>query len=145
MKYIVSIFIGLIEDTRSGRPEKMCDLDEGKRYILLYLVMISGIPFAFHRRCAFEFIFSDYIINLLFFYLVITHVDSVKKIRTLLFVVCSSACFYGLLGWYKGSFSGARLSYGSMYDPDYLAHFLVSLFPLAFVFMVRQETSLKKL
>src|SRR6266852_8000386 len=43
-----------------GRPKEISSalsMAESKRYLLFFLIMIVGIPFAYHRRLAFEGVF----------------------------------------------------------------------------------------
>ena len=117
---------------------------ESRTYAFLYLAMIIGIPFAYHRRQAFDYVLVSYLPNLLFYYLFLSQVDTVKRMKTVIFAICVSTLFYSLLSLRMGSYSADRLSFGTMYDPNDLAYFLVSLFPLSILFIVRPETWVRK-
>lgn len=119
-------------------------LKESKNYALFYLVMILGIPFAYHRRVAFEYVFLIYLSNMLFFYLCLIHIDSIKKLKSIIFAVCVSVLFYSALSLAKGGTTSGRFAFGDMYDPNDLAYFLVSLFPLSLFFIINNEGPLKK-
>ncbi len=53
-------------------------MPESKRYLLFYLIMIVGIPFASHRGLAFQGVFVTYIVNVLFFVLLVSQVTSLQ-------------------------------------------------------------------
>jgi O-antigen ligase len=111
-----------------------------RKFGLLYLIMILGIPFANHRGYAFQGTFLYYPTNVLFFYLSMIHLDSIKKIRTMSLVLCLSILFYGLLGLLKGHFTGGRLYFGTMYDPNDLAFYMVGLFPISVLFLFKANS-----
>jgi O-antigen ligase len=111
-----------------------------RKFGLLYLIMILGIPFADHRGYAFGWTFLVYPINVLFFYLSMIHLDSFNKIRKTSLVLCLSILFYGLLGLLKGHFAGGRLYFGTMYDPNDLAFYMVGLFPISILFLFKANS-----
>jgi len=116
-----------------------------KKYFLFYCIMVVGVPFAVHRGQSFNFIIFQYFINILYFYFFIVYVDSTEKLEKILFTICLSTFFYaGLCLLNSGSFSG-RFSYGTMYDPNDLAYFFVSLFPLSLYFFIEKKGGYKKI
>ena len=116
-----------------------------KRYLLFYFVMILGIPFAYHRKVAFDFIFLTYLINILFFLVFLLEVNSIKRLKTVFFIICLSAFLYSFFGLAKGSFSQGRFFiYGAMFDPNDIAYVLLSLLPLCIFYVVHNEGLLKK-
>jgi O-antigen ligase len=134
---------------------------ESKKFALFYLMMILSIPLAVHRRIAFEFAILVYLSNILYFYIFLINVDSARKLKTVIFVICCSVLFYSALGLIRGNDSTGSLAteramdqeininpeerlYFGIYDPNDLAFFLVSLFPLAILFIVSKEGLLKK-
>lgn len=120
-------------------------MSETKKYFLFYFMMILGIPFAYHRGVAFNFIFFIYLANVVFFLIFIIEVDSLKKLKTILFVICLCTVFYSVFGLMKGNFYEGRFDiYGNMFDPNDIAYVLVSLFPLSFYFILHREGFLKK-
>jgi O-antigen ligase len=107
--------------------------------------MILGIPFAYHRGVAFNFVVLAYLVNVLFFLVFVSEVDSLKKLKTVLFVISLCTVFYGVFGLMSGAFSGGRFEiYGGMFDPNDIAYVLISLFPLSFYFIFHREGTLKK-
>jgi O-antigen ligase len=120
-------------------------IPETKKYLLFYLITILGIPFAYHRHEAFNFIFLTYLVNVLFFLVFVTKVDSLRKLKTVLFVISLCMVFYGVFGLMSGAFSGGRFEiYGGMFDPNDIAYVLISLFPLSMYFIFHREGTLKK-
>ncbi len=136
-------FLGNKKKTSGG----IFNFSISKKYSFFYLTMILGIPFAYYRRGAFDYVFLIYLSNMLFFYFCFIHIDSIKKLKSIIFVVCFSALFYGALSWAKGTFNDptGRFSFGEMYDSNDLAYFLVSLFPLCLFFIINKEGLLKKI
>ncbi len=120
-------------------------LSETKRYMFFYLVMIAGIPFAYHRKVAFDFIFLTYLMNILFFLIFLLEVNSIKRLKTIILIITISTFLYSAFGLTKGSFSSGRFFiYGAMFDPNDIAYVLLSLFPLCFFYIVHKEGILKK-
>jgi O-antigen ligase len=119
---------------------------EARLYLIFFAIMIVGIPFAYHRRIAFNNTLTVYLVNLLFFFLFVTLVDSVARLKKILWVVTLCAFLYGLFGLLKGTVSAGRFRItGSMFDPNDIAYVLVSLLPLSLLFIVRSEGAVKKI
>lgn len=118
---------------------------ESKKYNLFYFIMIASIPFAYYRGSAFSFVFYTYLANIIYFYLFLTHVDSLHKLNRIIMVICYGALFYSIFSLVKGSFSNGRFSFGGMYDPNDLAFILVSLLPLSLVPIMYGKSWIKKI
>ena len=121
---------------------------ESKRYFLFFLIMIAGVPFAYHKRVAFEGVFLGYVVNMLFFVLLVSQVTSLQRLKSLVWVVCLSALMYGVFGGFLqiGDFIGRRLQVvGNVFDPNDTAYVLVSLFPLCLYFVRFDEGFLKRI
>jgi O-antigen ligase len=117
---------------------------ESKRYLLFYLIMIVGIPFAYHRRIAFESIFEGYVVNMLFFVLLVSQVTSLQRLKSLVWVICLCTVMYSVFGGVLQSFDSVRFQVvGNMLDPNDTAFLLVSLFPLC-LYVVRFDEGLLK-
>jgi len=119
---------------------------EARRYFIFFGIVIIGIPFAYHRGEAFKFIFSAYLINVMFFVALVTLVDSVEKLKRILSVILFCTAFYGVFGLLMGTFSGGRFTiYGGMFDANDTAYLLLTLSPLSLFFLIRREGKLKKI
>lgn len=130
--------------TRSGSM-KFLKSGESKKYFFFYFLMIAGIPFAIHKRMALDYIFLLYLSNVLFFYFCLAHIGSFKKLKTTVFVITLSVLLYSAFSLTMGAFSSGRFSFGTMYDPNDLAYFLVSLFPLNLFFVFQNGSPAKKI
>src|SRR5213594_243679 len=65
----LSIVTSLLVFVRINTREIMDALSvpEAKQYLTFYLLMIAGIPFAYHKGVAFESVIIGYSMNILFF------------------------------------------------------------------------------
>jgi O-antigen ligase len=134
---------GFMENKKIPLRE-LAGLKEARWYMLFYLIMILGIPFAMYRRQAFSFVFFQYLANMLFFYLFLVHVDSLQKMKKVLFAACVAALTYAAFSLKNGAFADGRFSFGEMYDANDLAYLFVTLLPLCFYFILEPEGALKK-
>ncbi|MBI5236579.1 MAG: O-antigen ligase family protein [Deltaproteobacteria bacterium] len=119
---------------------------EGKKYLLFYAVMLIGIPFAYHRRVAFDFIVFSYANNILFYFICVVMVDSLDRLKRVLLILTACALFYAFFTLTQGTMSAGRFfTYGAMFDPNDIAYVLVSLFPLSFFYLLNGEGFFKKI
>ncbi len=123
----------------------MIKFKESKLYLLFFFIMIFGIPFAYYRRAAFNFVFLKYLANVLFFFLLVANVQSIKKLKKVLFVVCLAVLFLAGMSLTHGGFRDERFFPGTMYDPNDLAYFLVSFLPFFFIFIRQAEPIVNKI
>jgi O-antigen ligase len=145
---LVFAFITLAATFLAKRDISIADLfqiSECKKYTFFYLIMIVGIPFAYHRGVAFDYVLLAYLDNMLFFFLFLHHVDSFEKLKTTVFILCVCCLLYGSLSLNRGTFIHGRIFYGTAYDPNDLAYFLVSFLPFCFYFIVNNEIFIKKI
>jgi O-antigen ligase len=124
--------------------DRIFEVKEAKYYTFFYLIMIFSIPFAYYRRLAFEVTFLTYLSNMLYFYLFVIHVNSIKKLKTILFVLSLSALSYSIFAFGSGRFSEGRLFAGTIFDPNDIAFLLISILPLSFIFITGKESFFKK-
>jgi len=123
-------------------------LAESKRYLLLFLIMIVGIPFAYYKRAAFEGVFLSYVPNVLFFILLVHQVTSLQRLKSFVWVICLSTLMYSVVGGAlqsKDFYDGRFQAVGNMFDPNDTAYVLLALFPLCIYFVRFDEGVLKKL
>lgn len=135
------VFGGRIKDLTSA-----LSMPESKRYLLFYLIMILGIPFAYHQRIAFEGVILGYSVNVLFFMLLVSQVTTLARLKSLVWVMCLATLMYAVVGGVLqiGNFSDGRFQVvGSAFDPNDTAYVLVSLFPLC-VYFARFDEGLVK-
>lgn len=145
---LVFAFITLVATLLSNKKISIADLfqiSECKKYTFFYLIMILGIPFAYHKGEAFNYVFQVYLNNMLFFFIFLYHVDSFEKLKTTVFILCVCILFYSVLSLTRGAFTMGRFAYGTMYDPNDLAYLLVSLFPLCIYFIANNKAFFEKI
>lgn len=105
---------------------------ETKLYLLLYAVMVAGIPFAVYRPGAFDQVIMKYLVNVVFFLLFLVHVDSVSKLKRVASIIVVSVLLYNIFGFVSGQFMGGRyVTGGQMFDPNDVAFVEVSLLGFA--------------
>ncbi len=120
---------------------------ESKRYLLFYSIMILGIPFAYNLGTAFHGVLTGYVVNVLFFVLLVSQVTSMERLKGLIWVICLSTVTYSVFGGLlqSGGFAEGRMEVvGSAFDPNDTAYVLVSLFPLSLYFVRFDEGRLKR-
>lgn len=121
-------------------------LKETKRYLLFFVIMIIGIPFAYHRRIAFESIFLGYLLSIIFFLVLVSEINSLKKLKSLVLIICISNFLFSFFGLLYGSSDGGRFGiYGSMFDENDVAYVLTSLFPLSIYYLQFNEGLIKRI
>ena len=141
----ISTLLFIFFKTSKRELSSLFKVHETKIYIYFYLIMIAGIPFAYHRQVAFDFIFLIYLMNILFFLIFLLEVNSIKRLKTIIFIIALSTLLYSIFGLTNGSFSSGRFFiYGAMFDSNDIAYVLLSLFPLCFFYVVHNEGILKK-
>ena len=133
----------------SGYGQKLSatlSLPETKRYLLFFFIMLVGIPFAYHRRVAFDTSILGYLPNVLFYLILVSLIDSLKKLKSLVWIICVSTFVYSFFGYvYGDSTSGRFWIYGSMFDPNDVAYVLISTLPLCLFYLYYPEGAFKKL
>jgi len=113
---------------------------ESRKILLFYAIMILGIPFAYHKRVAFEAVFSATLMNLMFFIMLVQLVDSLDRLKKIVALLAHAALFYGVFSLLLGSFREGRFFvYGIMYDPNDIAYVLVSLLPFCVSYFLLSE------
>lgn len=121
---------------------------ESKRYLAFFLVMIAGIPFAYHRGLAFDGVLLGYTVNVVFFILLVSHVTTLQRLKSLAWVMCLATVMYSLVG---GLLHGESIGVGRFqvagdaFDPNDTAYVLLALFPLSLHFVRFDEGLIKKL
>lgn len=132
----------------SSQREKLVEcfaLAETKRYLAFYAIMIIGIPFAYHRGVAFEFVLVRYLPNILFFLVLTSQIDSLRKLKSLVFTISVSILLLSVLGYaFGGVYEGRFGIHGSAFDPNDLAYVLVSLSPLSLFYLQGNQSLVVK-
>lgn len=111
-------------------------LPQSKNYFLFYFIMILGIPFAYHKGVAFQGVFVMYLGNMIFFVLLVSHISSFQKLKSMATVICASTLTYGFFGGLLLGLSEGRVGvFGGVFDPNDTALVLLALFPMCLYFI----------
>ena len=116
-----------------------------KLYIALLGIMILGIPFSLYTRLSFMTVFTLYINVIIFFFMFVVIVDSVKKLSFVLFLGCLSNGFYSAFAVAKGQVVSGRLMFGEMFDPNDLAFFTLCFLSINLLYISRDNRLLVRL
>jgi len=121
------------------------DNQQCRLYLYLLMAMIVSVPFAYYRRGAFEFLFTKYIVTVIFFYLFYKIIDNERKLINIIWIACLGTSLYLLSALYKGELVSGRLKFGEMFDPNDLAFFALSYLPLNMIFFSKENPVWKRL
>ena len=110
-----------------------------KLFLALLFIMMASIPFAYHRRIAFEFLFSVYVNAVVFFMLFFIMGNSVRFLKNTLKIACLGAFMYTLFAVLTGQMLQGRLAFGEMFDPNDLSYFIISFLPFNFLFLKKEN------
>ena len=129
-------------------PRNFLKLREVRLVIFLYFIMVAGIPFAVHKRVAFDFIFTIFPRTLLYFFILIILTQSVKRLNTIAWVAVISILFSGLFYLQDTLFGmslGSRISASEMYDPNDIAMIFTTYLPLSLYFLFSEGRFRRKI
>ncbi|KYC46574.1 MAG: O-Antigen ligase [Candidatus Methanofastidiosum methylothiophilum] len=118
---------------------RLIDNQQCRLYLYLLATMIISIPFASYRRGAFEFVFTKYIVIVIYFFLFYKIIDNTKKLQGLLWIACVGTSMYLLSALYLGEMNSGRLQFGEMLDPNDLAFFALSFLPFNILFLSKNN------
>ena len=100
-----------------------------KKFILLFIIMIIGIPASLHRRVSFDAILTGYILIVFFVLVFYKVVNSIDRLKFVVMVGCTGAGLYILVALRSGISVNNRLTFGAMFDPNDLAYYVLSFLP----------------
>lgn len=115
-----------------------------KLYGYLLLVMALSIPFSYYLSASLKELFR-YGSVALFVFLFYRLMSDVEKIRKMLFVYCIGIAVYGLLILTKGSLMEGRISFGTMFDPNDIAFYMISFITFNLLFTSRENSGFVRL
>ena len=111
----------------TGRIRLIASEGQTKIFIFLFFVMLLSVPFSYYPRGSFSEIcgYSAVIISFLLFYQL---ADSLGRLRILLLSYCAGSTVYAVLMSISETTGSARMNFGSMFDPNDMAFYLISIF-----------------
>ncbi len=116
---------------RVAVPANMFRLSEVRLVLLLYLIMLVGIPFAVHRGVAFRFLTSVMPATLLYFLVGIVQLRSVRRLNMTMATIALSLVFSASIYIMESvAHQGFRGVASGMYDPNDIAMLFATLIPL---------------
>lgn len=98
-----------------------------KLYIYLIVVMIIGVPFSYYRSASLNDVLNYAGITSMFIFLFYQLVNTIEKLRSLLFAYCSGVAVYAIYILKYGEISNGRLFFGNMFDSNDIAYVMISL------------------
>jgi O-antigen ligase len=108
--------------------------------------MIIGIPFAVHRRVAFDFVFLGFINTVLYFFTFIILVQSAKRLNYIVWIAVLGAIFSSFFYLTRGTMTaGIRTSGSQMYDPNDFAMIFSIYLPLSVYTLLSGKKYIKKI
>lgn len=115
-----------------------------KLYGCLILVMILSLPFSYYLRLSLTGLIS-YCSVVLFVFLFYRLMDSSERIRRMLFVYCIGIAVYGLSILTKGTLMEGRIAFGTMFDPNDIAFYMISFITFNLLFITGDNSGLVRL
>jgi O-antigen ligase len=117
---------------------------QSRLYVCLLAVMVLGIPFSRYPSRSFHAVFIEQSSNVLLFFFLYALIDSVAKLKRVLFLAVVSAGLYSAFCLARGTFVDERLFFGDMFDPNDLSFFVLSFLPFGCLFLTG-ESRLRRL
>ena len=108
---------------------------QARLYACLLAVMVLGIPFSRYPGLSFHNVFIEQSTNMLLFFFFYTLIDSLAKLKRLLFLAVVGAGIYSTFCLAGGTFLEERLVFGDMFDPNDLAFFALTFLPFGCLFL----------
>jgi O-antigen ligase len=137
---VLTLVLMLIEKIRV--PREIVKLHEVRFVLLFYAIMFIGVPFAVHLWVAFNAVFVTFLSTLVFFFVAIIQMQSVKSINTTARVVSMSILFSGLLYIIEAlSFGsdGYRADANQTYDPNDIAMIFATYIPICIYVLISSK------
>lgn len=117
-----------------AKREKITDNKQYRLFLYLIFVLIVGVPFSYYRSASLMDVFNYSSISLLFFNLFYQLVNTTTQLRNLLFIYCSGIVIYAIHILKSGIIAEGRLAFGTMFDANDTAFFLISFLPFNLLF-----------
>lgn len=114
-----------------------------KLFLLLLLLMAFGVPFSYYRSASLQDAFDYISISLLFFILFYQVGNTVERSKSLLFTYCCGTSIYSIYILVSGSVTKERIVFGTMFDPNDIAFFIVNFFAFNLIF-IKNESAIKR-
>ncbi|MHB8056983.1 MAG: O-antigen ligase family protein [Desulfuromonadaceae bacterium] len=115
-----------------------------KLYSYLLLIMVLSLPFSYYKSASLKELFH-YSTVVLFVFLFYKLMTSAEKIQKMLFVYCVGIATYGLSVLTQGSLKEGRISFGTMFDPNDIAFYMISFITFNLFYISRDNSRVVRL
>jgi O-antigen ligase len=139
---LITMFIYFLSAKNSA---KISSSNQFRLYRYLIMVMIIGVPFSYYRSASLMDVFNYASINTMFFFLFYKLVNTIAKLRSLLFAYCSGVAIYAIYILKFGNFSDSRISFGTMFDPNDIAFYIISFLTFNLLFITKDNKGYKRI
>lgn len=126
-----------------GSNEKLRDCPQFKLFLAFNAIMLMGIPFSLYRSASLFDLLKYVSIQIPFFVLSFQLINTVSRLHVLLFVCCSGTGMYALSIILFGNVYDGRIFFGSMFDPNDIAFFLICFLPFNLLFLSRDSSFIR--
>lgn len=123
----------------ANKGEQISDSKQFRLFRYLIIVMIIGIPFSYYRSASLKDVFDYASVAMMFFYLFYKLVNEIDKLHNLMFAYCVGVAIYSVYVLKSGDFSGDRITFGSMFDPNDIAFFIISFLTFNLIFLSKDN------
>ena len=129
----------------TGYRKSILRAGQFRLFLALIVIMIIGIPFSYYRSASLKEVFYYASVSMIFFVLLYHFVNTVDKLKSLLFAYCCGASIYAIYALVFGKITGERIAFGTMFDPNDIAFFIINFIAFNFMFLASKTTLLKRL
>ena len=129
----IMLFVFFLNIKKNNGPD-LLDNKQIKYYLLLYVVMIIGVPVSLYVRMSFEAVITGYILTVIFVLLFFKIVHTITALKKVLLTACFGGGLYFFMAIRAGLGDFSRLAFGNMFDPNDLAYFALVFLPIFYLF-----------
>ena len=122
------------------KSEKIAYDGQFRLYSYLLIVMVLSVPFSTYISASLREVINYAGITMIFFFLFYQLVNTVDKLERILFALCSGVAIYAVNILKDGDYSSGRLYFGSTFDPNDIAYFIISFLTLNLFFLNRKHS-----
>lgn len=108
-------------------------------YGCFVVLLVIGVPFSYYRSDSLKQVFYYSSVGTLFFVMFYQLIDTTKRLLYLLFIYCCGVSVYGIFILSFGHLTEERVSFGTMFDPNDIAFFLINFFGFNFLFISKDK------
>ena len=121
------------------KPVDIVNNSQLRLYRYMLIMLMISIPFSYYRSGSL-FDLLQYSSVAIFVFMFYVYVNTILRLRKLLFLYCIGIGLYGIAILLKGSFEEGRISFGTMFDPNDIAFYILSFITLNLIFMTKNNS-----